>query len=188
MGDNISVSTIGSLIPEEGKRLLSAKVSIKLTYVKPDALVKEINAVKKTSINRLLKWWHTQVLPEHFKYTAEQKYEYKKRTGYTLMRKRKSTGHTKPLLTSGNLKQELKTNYTITTRGNTGVLKMTGPKYATIVRKRKAGAEFIYKPVELTILSDDELRTMSEKHSRYLIQELQKARASNKLAKETVGN
>ena len=149
----------------------------------PKRVSKEFKKTLKVELqNTALEWW-LQFLPKHFRPGAAQRYGIGGRTAQYQRRKKKQVGHNRPLVFTGKLALQMRTNNKISGTSKGATVKMRKPlafgrqlengKFASISRYPKP--EF---DKEITKVIASEVRHLSRDHKKRITVKLGRVRES----------
>lgn len=128
----------------------------------PGVSAREIGNQVRVEMREVGAKWHRDMLPRHFAYGADKRYNYQPRHVGTIRQKLRRRGHNLPLVDSGDMATQLRMGATITaTTGGKrpGVrVVMKGPKYLYMYRKDYRQPD---KAAEVRAVTADEVQELS---------------------------
>lgn len=142
-------------------------------YGAPQHHKRDFPKVMKASLADLVRFWHKNYLPRHFRTGAAARYKYKERTRKHKAEKRRKRGTVRPLVYSG-LTEEQVTRF-IFVQGTSSRVRgtMVAPWY---VRERPTRPRGPALAKELTATAPDEHEAMQKRFRDTLVQGLRNIR------------
>ena len=108
------------------------------------------------------KHWHDRLLGKHFTEKGAREYGYQRRTLEYRVEKRKTMGHSRPLVYTGELEKAVKRAYILASTKKSVKVKMKGPRHLHYNPPQKSGRP-INKADELTRVSQKEITAIAKR-------------------------
>jgi len=137
----------------------------------PKGMVKEFRQLVKAGLFWLIRNWHRETLPGHFKKEAERKYKYMGRTPKYSRYKAKRRPMAGPLEFSGRSKRELTRKIRVSGTAKKASGAMTAPRYFWMTP-----AGHPNKPEEITAVTKKETLDMAKKLNERVTKQLNQVR------------
>lgn len=136
-----------------------------ITFKKsPGVHAKLFRKVVKKNLKTVGLDWHKDVLPQHRKEGAEQKYGMRRRSEKYTSKKRELHGHSRPLEKTGRMMELLESGARVTSTSRGGKVIMRGPTYT----------KFHNKPREITAIRKEEIEHSARRMHHDMTRDLNK--------------
>lgn len=144
-----------------------------INYVgSPDHTAKIFRPILKEELQNVIRFWHKDMLPNHFTTTAVNRYGYQKRSKKYMIRKARKFGHQRALVFSGEMERQVTRMIRVSGSSKRARGRLSGPRYLFAYRKDVGQPD---KAADLTAVTQEEVLTMAKFLDQKMTKRLQDA-------------